>query len=171
MKNWLIGKDPDAGEDCSRKEKGMTKDDMVGWHDQLYGHEFELALEVGDRQGSLVCCSSWGCKESDMTEQLNWTELMLGKIDSKRRREWQRMRWFNIFTDSMDMNLCKLQETVEDRGAWCVPVHWVTKNRTWLINWTELNTWEAKYYMSTYNYGTSLVAQMIKNLPRMLWPT
>ena len=97
--------------------------------------------------------------------------VMLGKIDSKRRREWQRMRWFNIFTDSMDMNLCKLQETVEDRGAWCVPVHWVTKNRTWLINWTELNTWEAKYYMSTYNYGTSLVAQMIKNLPRMLWPT
>ena len=49
----------------------MTKDEMVGWHDQLYGHEFELALEVGDRQGSLVCCSSWGCKESDMIERLN----------------------------------------------------------------------------------------------------
>ena len=54
--------------------------------------------------------------------------LMLGKIDGKRRREWQRMRWFNTITDSIDMNLSKLQETVEDRGSWCVPVHWVTKN-------------------------------------------
>ena len=49
----------------------MTEDEMVGWHHRLDGREFEQALRVGDGQGSLVCCSPWGCKESDMTEQLN----------------------------------------------------------------------------------------------------
>ena len=75
-KNWLIRKDPDAGKDWRQEEKGMKKDEMVGWHYQLYGHEFEQAPGVGDGQGSLVCCSPWGLKESDTTEQLNWTELI-----------------------------------------------------------------------------------------------
>ena len=73
-KNWLIGKDPDAGKDWRQEEKGSTEDEMVGWHHRLNGHEFEQALGIGDGQGSLVCCSSWGCKELDMTEWLNWTE-------------------------------------------------------------------------------------------------
>ena len=73
-KNWLLGKDPDAEKDW-RQEKGMTEDEMVGWHHQLKGHEFEQALGVGDGQGSLACCSPWGHKESDMTEWLNWTGL------------------------------------------------------------------------------------------------
>ena len=75
-KNWLIGKDPDAGKDWGQEEKGMTEDEMVRWHHWLKGHELEQALGVGDGQGSLVCCSPWGCKESDMTERLNWTELL-----------------------------------------------------------------------------------------------
>ena len=54
-----------------RRRRGMTEDELVGWHHRLDGHEFEQALGVGDGQGSLVCCSPWGCKESDMTEQLN----------------------------------------------------------------------------------------------------
>ena len=70
-KNWLIGKDPDTGKDW-RQEKGMTEDKMVGWHHRLNEHEFEQALGVGDGQGSLACCSPWGHKESDTTEQLNW---------------------------------------------------------------------------------------------------
>ena len=74
VNNWLIGKDPDAGKDWRQEEKGTIEDEMVGWHHQLDGHEFEQAPGVGDRQGSLVCCSPWGRKESDMTEQLNWTE-------------------------------------------------------------------------------------------------
>ena len=74
-RNWLIGKDPDAGEDWRQEEKGMTEDEMVGWHHWLDGHEFEQALGVGDGQGSLTCCSPWGHKELDTTEQLNWTEL------------------------------------------------------------------------------------------------
>ena len=74
-KNWLIGKDPDAGKD-RRQEKGMTEDEMVGWHHQLHGHRFGWTLGVGDGQWGLVCYSSWGHKESDRTERLNWTELM-----------------------------------------------------------------------------------------------
>ena len=73
VKNWLIWKDPDAGKDWRQEEKGMTKDEMVGWHHQLDGHEFEQALGVGDRQGSLACCSPWGHRDTDTTEWLNWT--------------------------------------------------------------------------------------------------
>ena len=76
VKSWLIRKDPDAGKDWRHEEKGMTEDEMAGWHHQLNGHEFEWTLGVGDGQGGLVCWDSWGCKESDMTEWLNWTELL-----------------------------------------------------------------------------------------------
>ena len=74
-KNQLIGKDPDAGKDWRQEEKGMTEDEMVGWHYWLDGHEFEQAPGVGDGQGSLACCSPWGRKELDKTEWLNWTKL------------------------------------------------------------------------------------------------
>ena len=76
MKNWLVGKDPDAGKDWRQEEKGMTENEVVGWHHHLNGHEFEQAPGVGDRQGNLVCCSPWGGKESDTTEWLNWTAQM-----------------------------------------------------------------------------------------------
>jgi len=71
-KSWLIRKDPDAGKDRRQAEKGMTEDEMVGWHHWLNEHEFEQASGVGDGQGRLGCCSPWDHKESDMTEQLNW---------------------------------------------------------------------------------------------------
>ena len=71
-KSWLIGKDPDAGRDWGQKEKGMTEDETAGWHHQLDAHEFGWAPGVGDGQGGLVCCDSWGRKESDTTERLNW---------------------------------------------------------------------------------------------------
>ena len=74
QKNWLIGKAPDARKDC-RREKGTTEDNVVAWHHRLNGLEFDQVPGVGDGQGSLACCSLWGHKESDMTEQLNWTEL------------------------------------------------------------------------------------------------
>ena len=66
----LIGKDPDAGKDWRREEKGTPDDEMVRWHHWLNGCEFEQALGGGERQGSLACCSPWGCKELDMTEWL-----------------------------------------------------------------------------------------------------
>ena len=74
-KSWLIGKDSDAGRDWGQEEKGMTEDEMAGWHHGLDGHESEWTLGVGDGQGGLACCDSWGRKESDMTERLNWTKL------------------------------------------------------------------------------------------------
>ena len=77
VKNWLIWKDPDAGKDWRREEKGMTSEKMVGWHYWLDGHEFEQAPGAGDEQGSLGCCSPWGHKESDITKWLTWTEQFL----------------------------------------------------------------------------------------------
>ena len=73
-KSWLIGKYSDAGRDWGQGEKGMTEDEMAGWHHWLNGREFEWTLGVGDGQGGLACCNSWGRKESDTTERLNWTE-------------------------------------------------------------------------------------------------
>ena len=71
-KSWLIGKDSDARRNWGQEEKGTTEDEMAGWHHRLDGHEFEWTPGVGDGQGGLACCNSWGRKESDTTEQLNW---------------------------------------------------------------------------------------------------
>ena len=73
-KSWLIGKDSEAGRDRRQEEKGTTEDEMAGWHHWLDGREFEWTPGDGDGQGGLECCNSWGLKESDMTEQLNWTD-------------------------------------------------------------------------------------------------
>ena len=75
-KSWLIGKDSDAGRDWGQEEKGMTEDEMARWHYWLNGCESEWTPGVGDGQGGLECCNSWGRKESDTTERLNWTELI-----------------------------------------------------------------------------------------------
>ena len=82
MKSWLTGKDPDARKDWGQ-EKRPTEDKMVGWHHRLNGHEFGWTLGIGVGQGGQTCCSSWGHKESDMTEQLNWTELYIKQIINK----------------------------------------------------------------------------------------
>ena len=74
VKNWPIGKDPDAGKDWRQEAKGMTENEIVGRYHRLSGHEFEQALGVSDGQGSLACCSPWGHKELDTTEWLNWTD-------------------------------------------------------------------------------------------------
>ena len=159
VKNWLIWKDPDAGKDWRQEEKWTTEDEIVGWHHLHDGHEFEQALGVGDGQGGLVCCNSWGHKESDTTEQLTtnthawyikgqyfghlmWRvnslekTLMLGKIEGRRRSGWQRTRWLDGISDSVGMSLSKLWKIVKDREAWHATVHGVTKSLTWLSNWT-----------------------------------
>ena len=93
-KSWLIGKDSDAGSNWGQEEKGTTEDEMAGWHHRLDGHEFEWTPGDGDGQGGLVCCDSRGRKESDRTEQLNWTEL------KARWREWE-MREVGSWEDSV----------------------------------------------------------------------
>ena len=81
-KSWLIWKDPDAGKDWRQEEKGTTEDEMAGWHPWLDGRESEWTLGVGDGQGGLACCDSWDHEESDMIEQMNWTELKIQKLPS-----------------------------------------------------------------------------------------
>ena len=76
VKNWLTGKVPDSGKHWGQEKKGTAEDEMAAWHYWLNGREFEWTPGVGDGQGGLVCCDSWGHRESDTTEGLNWTELI-----------------------------------------------------------------------------------------------
>ena len=80
VKSQLIGKDPEAGNDWGKEEKGMTEDEMVGWHHWLNGHEFEQSQGDSEGQGSLVCCSSWGPKELDTTCQINNNNEITGNF-------------------------------------------------------------------------------------------
>ena len=90
VKSWLTRKYPDAGKDWGQEEKGTTEDEMVGWHHRLNGHGFGWTPGVGDGQGGLACCGSWGHKESDTTEWLNWTEL---KTNLKDCLFWDHVKW------------------------------------------------------------------------------
>ena len=81
-KCWLIGKDFDAGRDWGQEDKGMTEDEMAWWHHLHNGHEFEWTPGVGDGQGGLMCCHLWCHKESDRTEQLNWTDSTLFNLQT-----------------------------------------------------------------------------------------
>ena len=82
VKSQLIGRDPDAGKDWAQEEKGATEDEIVAWHHQFKGHEFEQTLGDSEGQGSLACCSPWGHKESDMTERLNnKTAVKINKLE------------------------------------------------------------------------------------------
>ena len=93
-KSWLIGKDPDARRDWGQEEKGTTENEMAGWHHWLDGHEFGWTPGVGDGQGGLACCDSWGHRESDTTQRLNWTEEQKSKgtvnsLEKKVGRAWK----------------------------------------------------------------------------------
>ena len=108
VKSWLTGKDPDAGKDWGQEEKGTTEDEMVGWHHQLNGHGFEWTPGVGDGQGGLACGSSWGCKESDTTEWLKWTELNYIYI------------WITPLTlcNTMVLQMCKMIAQRQSNLSW-----------------------------------------------------
>ena len=102
VKNWLIEEDSEAGK-VWRQEKGMTEDEIFGWHHRLNGHEFEQALGVSDGQGSLVCCTPWGHKESDVMEWLNWTELKGWNMKLSSSTSGTSLTWFNT---SLPVNSC-----------------------------------------------------------------
>ena len=124
VKNWLIGKDPNAGKDWRQENKVMTEDEMVGWHHQLHGHEFEESPGVGDGQGSLTYCSPWGHKESDLTEQLKWTELMmifwLGRIIVQLLRKVYIFTSISIYILFYGLNSHFTSEENETLGGKCL---------------------------------------------------
>ena len=148
VKNWLIWKDPNAGKDWRQEEKGTTEDEMVGWHHQLDGHDFEETLGVGDGQKGVVCCSPWGRKESDTTVLLNWNDAeapiiwlpdakswLTGK-DPDAGKDWRQKR---VTEDEMvrwhhQCNGHELGQTTwdGDREAWCGTVHGVANSQTQL---------------------------------------
>ena len=106
-------KDPDAGKGWGQEEKGMTKDEMVGWHHQLNEHGFGWTLGVGDGQEGLACCSSWGCKESETTEWLNWTELNSPIIVVQSRQRHAQRQTPLIFEEKIRMTKRQNQEPRE----------------------------------------------------------
>ena len=118
-KSWLIGKDSDTGRDWGQEEQGTTEDKMAGWHHWLDGRESEWTLGVGDGQGGLACCDSWGCKESETTERLNWTELMQLIVDILSLQCWRMPKWYQVTgiwtkrttlggRKRLEINICKL---------------------------------------------------------------
>ena len=134
-KNWLIGKDPDAGKDWRQEEKGMTEDEMVGWHHWLNGHEFEQALGDGEGQGSLACCSTWGHQESDITE---WTTTVSSGIECCCKGVWDQLdsrpllwKWcFYFFHQNVWIIFCFWLY----HAAWGILVSWSgIKHRPWAV--------------------------------------
>ena len=95
-KCWFIGKNSDAGRNWGQEEKGTTEDEMAGWNHQLDGHVFGWSLRVGDGQGGLTCCNSWGRNESDTTERLNWTEGMNNTSDTVLKTDLLLLRRYPI---------------------------------------------------------------------------
>ena len=122
-KSWLIGKYSDAGRDWGQEEKGTPEDEMAGWHHCLDGRESEWTPGVGDGQGGLACCDSWRCKESDTTEQLNWTELKMLRDPGSQSRVlnclWK--LWFKLLLVALIFSL-RVQLLVRHRDLEsCVP--------------------------------------------------
>ena len=121
IKELTHWKRPWCWKNWRQEKKGMTEGEMVRWHHWLSGHEFEQTLGVGDGQGSLKCCSPWGCKESDMTEPLNWTEL--NWCDNK--LYWMRhcIHLFHfillLMNDGVELYHCKSSFTVDGNINWC----------------------------------------------------
>ena len=149
--SWLIWKDPDAGKDWGQEEKWKMEDEMVGWHQWHNGHEFGWTPGVGGGQGGLVCCGSWGRKESDMTKWLNWTE-MIQKYLKKRTSH-------------------KLQEKAYDcqKEAWGDRIFWEFEIRMYTLLYLKLitnkdllcNTWNSvQYYVAAWmggEFGAELI--------------
>ena len=141
-KSWLIGKDSDAGRAWGQEEKRMTEDEMDGWHYWLDGHVFEWTPVVGDGQWGLERCRSWGRKDLDTTEWLNWTEL-------------------NRYGEGNGNPLqYSCLENPMDGGAWQATVHGVTKSQTWLSNYQiglgEVNIYVLSSFLTSIKYFKSV---------------
>ena len=118
-KSWLTGKDSDSGRDWGQEEKGTTEDEMAGWHHWLDGRESEWPPGVGDGQGGLACCDSCGCKESDTTEWLNWTDVTDIRYCEQYQKEPVVSRILYVKEDYREVNR-KLQYNELTANVWQV---------------------------------------------------
>ena len=140
-KSWLIGKDSDAGRDWGQEEKGTTEDEMVGWHHRLDGHEFEWTPGVGNGQGGLACCSSWGHKESDwvteLTSWLKWLErafpvvhIVKNPLAVQETQVWSLSSEYPLEEGMAPHSSILSWGIPMDRGDWWATLHGVTKSQT-----------------------------------------
>ena len=125
----LIGKDPDAGKDQGQEEKGTTEDEMVGWHHQINGHEFDQTPGDSEGQGSLVCCSPWGHEELDATQQLNNNNLlyMLGlkmKLHVDRFKTIKYHQFHMVRPNKRNAHKNKYIQTVRQSSTQFISSHW-----------------------------------------------
>ena len=148
VKNWLLGKGPDAGKDWRQEEKGTTEDEMFGWHHWLNGHDFEQALEVGDGQGSLVCYSPCGHEKSDTTERLNWTELPWTKVITYNAIYRLKNTYYYFALNNL-RNSCHTEQEYSVGILLSIPKILQESNTTEQLNWTENIYWSIIYF---YNY-------------------
>ena len=144
VKSWLIGKDPDAGKDWGQEEKGATEYEVVGWHHRPDEHEFGWTLGVGDGQGGLAGCSSWGRKELDTTERLNWAELIQSKasIGSEAEVDFFFLEFPCFFCDPADVgNLISGSSAFSKSSLYIwkflVHVYWSLARMMLSIKWLE----------------------------------
>ena len=160
-KNWRTGTARDAGEDWRQEEKGMTEDEMVGWHHQLDGHKLEQAPGVGDGQGILRCYSPWGRKGSDLTERRNWTELT-------ENYAWQQLQ--ATFKISKTSELCKYIEKFSETGK-CADIMNTKQSIPYketlicLIIWVILIVWIRKKissFVSSVQFTRSVVSDSLQ---------
>ena len=148
MKSWLIGKDSDAGRDWGQEEKEMTEDEMAGWHHWLDGHESQWTPGVGDGQRGLACCDSWGRKESDTTERLNWTELScifsdFSKDESRKIKKTDfRPEERDVLVAQMVKNLSAMRETWVWSLGWEDPLEQEMATHSSILAWRILRTEE-----------------------------
>ena len=119
VKSWLFGKDSDAGRDWGQEEKGTTEDEMAGWHHWLDGRESEWPPGVGDGQGGLACCDSWG-RRSDTTERLNWTKLEIYYENHNQNRPW-------VALLTWEKNRLWKKTISRDKDTWVGKISWRRK--------------------------------------------
>ena len=158
LKNWLIEKDPNARKDWRQEEKGTTEDEIVGWHHRLDGHEFEQALWDDEGQGSLACCSPWGCKESDAIDWLNNDSM----VSTEKKSEF----WYSQICCFLSYWLCFCPDVRKILLHFLLTSYFYLSS-LWTLSWknhketvnleSNFKKWIFARFYKNWDFGNSLV--------------